>query len=57
MNIWLRFNIQNKSKHLSFAIETTKETGELLIDNYGKIQELEWKLKTNFKKKLIDLIS
>jgi len=32
-----------------FAIKTAKEAGKLLMDNYGQIQRLEWKLKTNFK--------
>ena len=31
-----------------FAIQTAKEAGKVLIDNYGKIQDKEWNLKTNF---------
>jgi len=37
-----------------FAIWIAKEASKLLMDNYGKLQSLEYKLKTNFKTKVDD---
>ncbi|MFH1331861.1 MAG: inositol monophosphatase family protein [archaeon] len=36
-------------KYKEFAIKVALDAGKLLMDNYGKIQSLEYKLKTNFK--------
>lgn len=32
-----------------FAVQTAQRAGRLLMRNYGKMQKLEWVLKTNFK--------
>src|SRR3989344_6161160 len=40
--------------YLEFAISTAKEAGRLLMRNHGKMQKLEWKLKTNFKTQVDD---
>ncbi len=42
------------SKELDFAIATAKEAGDYLMSQYGKMHELEWKLKTNFKTEVDD---
>src|SRR3989344_709835 len=39
-----------KSNYLQFAIETALEAGnEIIMENYGKMQELEWSAKQNFR--------
>lgn len=38
-----------------FAIQVAKDAGQLLMDNYGGLQRLEFKLKTNFKTQVDDL--
>lgn len=39
-----------KSNYLQFAIETALESGnEILMKNYGKMQELEWNAKQHFR--------
>ncbi len=40
--------------YLGFAVKTAREAGDLLMRNYGKMQKLEWKLKTNFKTQVDD---
>ena len=40
-----------EDNYLDFAIRTAKEAGDYLMSQYGKMQTLEWKLKTNFKSK------
>ena len=42
------------SQHLDFAIKTAKEAGDYLMSQYGKMQKLEWKLRTNFKTEVDD---
>lgn len=37
------------------AVSIAKEAGELLLRHYGKMQKLEYKLKTNFKTEVDDL--
>ena len=37
-----------------FAIEVAKEAGEILMRNYGKMQKLEWHMRTNFKTQVDD---
>jgi len=32
-----------------FAIETAREAGKILMENYGKMQELDWNSKTHFR--------
>ena len=39
----------NLSNYRTFAVKTALKAGDILMRNYGKIQALEWKLKTNFK--------
>ena len=41
--------------YIGFAIDTAKEAGKILMDNYGKMQKLEWKLRTNFKTEVDDI--
>ena len=36
----------NLSVYGKFAVKTALKAGDILIRNYGKIQALEWKLKT-----------
>ncbi len=38
-----------------FAIETAQAAGRLLLDNHGRMQTLEFKLRTNFKTQVDDL--
>ena len=39
-----------KSNYLKFAVETALEAGnEILMENYGKMQELEWNAKQHFR--------
>lgn len=37
-----------------FAVSVAREAGTLLMRNYGKMQTLEWKLRTNFKTQVDD---
>lgn len=37
-----------------FALRTAQKAGKLLMDNYGKMQQLSYKLKTNFKTQVDD---
>lgn len=42
--------IMAKSRYLQFAIDTALEAGnEILMKNYGKMQELEWNAKQHFR--------
>ena len=43
-----------ENNYLNFAIRTAKEAGNYLMSQYGKMQTLEWKLKTNFKTQVDD---
>ena len=38
-----------------FAVGVAKEAGEILMKHHGKMQNLEWKLKNNFKTEVDDL--
>ncbi len=42
------------SEYLQFAAETAKAAGQLLLDNYGKMHSLEWKIRTDFKTEVDD---
>ena len=42
------------SKYKEFAIQVAKDAGNLLLEHYGKLQSLEYKLKTNFKTEVDD---
>ena len=44
----------NLSLYGIFAVKTALKAGDILIRNYGKMQNLEWKLKTNFKTQVDD---
>lgn len=42
--------------HRQFAIELAHDAGRIVMQHYGKIQQLEWKLSTNFKTAVDDEI-
>ena len=42
------------AEYLDFAVATAQEAGALLMEHFGKIQKLEWKLRTNFKTQVDD---
>lgn len=41
-------------RYLEFAINTARDAGKILMQNYGKMHQLEWKLRTNFKTQVDD---
>jgi len=43
------------TNYRDFAIETAREAGEILLDNFGKIKDLEWNQITHFKTVVDDL--
>ena len=42
-----------KSDYLQFAIGTALAAGDILMRNYGKMQELEWNAKQHFRTETI----
>jgi myo-inositol-1(or 4)-monophosphatase len=50
----LEFNEVNRFK--KFAIQAAKEAGEYILSQHGKIQEIEYKLLTDFKTKVDDYV-
>src|SRR3989338_11066298 len=43
-----------EDNYLDFAIRTAKEADDYLMSQYGKMQTLEWKSRTNFKTQVDD---
>jgi myo-inositol-1(or 4)-monophosphatase len=54
MEIYNTSEMREFGEYKDFAVDVARQGGNILLDRYGKVQEIEYKLRTDFKTKTDD---